>query len=150
MLATTDNLALVKDILDRMLPSGDLQPLREGLADDVVFTVATPDGRAVASQGNGKDAILDYFESLGDMLGFWHARCSSSGARVIALIEERFTLEPGDMEVRSEFALLFDLRDGMITRLELVEESSTSTVAMPGLRAGAGVKYSARASARVR
>jgi hypothetical protein len=42
MLVATDNLALVKGILDRVLASGDIQPLLDGLADDVMFTVPRP------------------------------------------------------------------------------------------------------------
>jgi hypothetical protein len=44
MLVATDNLTLVKGILDRMLASGDIQPLLDGFADDVTFRVATPHG----------------------------------------------------------------------------------------------------------
>ena len=33
--------------------------------------------------------------------------------------EERFTLQPSGLEAHGEFALLFDLRDGLITRLSL-------------------------------
>ena len=44
MQTAVDNMALVKGILDRMLPSGDIRPLLDGLADDVVFAVAAPSG----------------------------------------------------------------------------------------------------------
>ena len=37
MLVTTDNLTLVKGILDRMLASGDIQSLLDGLADGVIL-----------------------------------------------------------------------------------------------------------------
>jgi ketosteroid isomerase-like protein len=122
MPAAVDNLALVKGILDHMLSSGDLRPLLDGLADDVVFTVATPDDGPDTYQGAGKAAVLDYFVNLGDLIAFWRVTYSSSGARVLVRGEESFTLQPGGLEAHSEFALLFDLRDGLITRLLVVED----------------------------
>jgi ketosteroid isomerase-like protein len=122
MPAAADNLALVKGILDRMLPSGDLRPLLDGLADDVVLTVAMPDDGPDACQGAGKAAVLDYFVSLVDWFAFWRVTYSSSGARVLVRGDERFTLRPSGLEAHSEFALLFDLRDGLITRLLVVED----------------------------
>ena len=73
-------------------------------------------------QGTGKAAVLDYFVALGDLVTFWRVRYSWGGARVVVRVEESFTLEPGGLEARSELALLFELRDGLITRLLVVED----------------------------
>jgi ketosteroid isomerase-like protein len=122
MLAAVDNLALVKGILDRMLPSGDLRPLLDGLADDVAFTVATPDDGPGTYLAAGKAAVLDYFANLGDLVAFWRVTYSSSDARVLVRGEESFILQPSGLAAHSEFALLFDLRDGLITRLLVAED----------------------------
>jgi ketosteroid isomerase-like protein len=122
MPAAVDNLALVKGILDRMLPSGDLRPLLDGLADDVVFTVATPEDGPDTYQGAGKAAVRDYFVNLVYLFAFWRVTYSSSGARVLVRGEESFILQPSGLEVHGEFALLFDLREGLITRLLVVED----------------------------
>jgi ketosteroid isomerase-like protein len=122
MLVATDNLALVKGILDRLLASGDIQPLLDGLADDVMFTVAPPHGSPDPYQGTGKAAVLDYFVALGDLVTFWRVRYSWGGARVVVRVEESFTLEPGGLAAHSELALLIELRDGLITRLLVVED----------------------------
>jgi ketosteroid isomerase-like protein len=122
MPAAVDNLALVRGILDRMLPSGDLRPLLDGLADDVVLTVATPDDGPDTYHGAGKAAVLDYFGNLVDLFAFWRVTYSSRGARVLVRGEERFTLQPSGLEAHGEFALLFDLRDGLITRFLVVED----------------------------
>ena len=53
MLVATNNLALVNGILDRMLASGDIQPLLDSLADDVMFTVAPSPGTGQGCQGAG-------------------------------------------------------------------------------------------------
>jgi ketosteroid isomerase-like protein len=129
MSAAANNLALVKGILDRMLPSGDLRPLLDGLADDVVFTVATTDDGTGTYQGAGKAAVLDYFAHVGDLFAFWRVTYSSSGARVVVRGEESFTLQPSGLEAHGEFALLFDLREGLITRLLVVEDPQVLAVA---------------------
>jgi ketosteroid isomerase-like protein len=126
MLVATDNLALVKGILDRMLASGDIQPLLDGLADDVTFTVATPHGSPDPYPGTGKAAVLDYFVALGDLVTFWRVQYSWGGGRVVVRVEESFTIEPGGLAADSELALLFELRDGLITRLLVVEDPPMS------------------------
>jgi ketosteroid isomerase-like protein len=118
----TDNLALIKGIMDRVLESGDLRPLLDGLAEDVVLTVAAPDSGP--DEATSKAAVLDYFEPLGDLITFWRARYSWRGARVVVLAEESFTIQPAGLAVRSELELIFDLRDGLITRLSIVESPS--------------------------
>lgn len=125
----TDNLALIKGIVDRLLVSGDLRPLLDSLDEAVVFTVATPDGGSDAA--TGKAAVLDYFEPLGDLITFWRARYSWQGARVIVLAEESFTIQPAGLVVRSELALIFDLHDGLITRLSIVENPSRPAPGTP-------------------
>jgi hypothetical protein len=126
MLVATDNLALVKGILDRVLASGDIQPLLDGLADDVMFTVATPEGSPDPYQGTGKAAVLDYFVTLGDLVTFWRVQYSWGGARVLVRVEESFTIEPGGLAAHCEVALLFELRDGLISRLLVVEDPPVS------------------------
>lgn len=122
MRVMTDNLALIKGIVDRMLMSGDLRPLLDGLDEAFVLSVATPDGGP--DEATGKAAVVDYFEPLGDLITFWRARYSWRGARVVVLAEESFTIQPAGLAVRSEVALIFDLHDGLITRLSIVENPS--------------------------
>jgi ketosteroid isomerase-like protein len=123
MPAVIDNLALVQDILDRMLPSADLQPLLDHLADDVAFAVTTRGAGSDVHRGRGKAAVGDYFASLGDLVAFWRVKSSWSGGRVVVLAEERFTIQPCELTVHGEVALIFDLRDGLITRLIVVEDA---------------------------
>lgn len=122
MSAQTNNLVVVKRILDRWLPSGDIRPLLDGLADDVELTVTAHGGGGDPHQGTGKAAVLEYFASLGDLVTFWRVKHSWSGAWVVVLGEEHFTVDPGGLEAHSEFAMIFELRDGLITRLLIVED----------------------------
>jgi ketosteroid isomerase-like protein len=122
MPAVVDNLALVQDILERMLPSADLEPLLDHLADDVAFAVTAPDGGPALHRGRGKAAVREYFAALGDLIAFWQVKSSWSGGRVVVVAEERFTLQPCDLAVQSEVALVFEVRNERITRLLVVED----------------------------
>ncbi len=139
MQTAVDNMALVKGILDRMLPSGDIRPLLDGLADDVVFAVAAPSGGPDTHEGTGKAAVLDYFVTLGDLVTFWQVKYSWNDARVIVQVEESFTVQPGGLASHSECTLLFDVHDGLITRLLVVEESpDPAPPPLDRIAAGAG------------
>jgi ketosteroid isomerase-like protein len=140
-----DNMTVVKDILDRMLPSGDLRPLLDGLADDAVFAVAAPGGGPVMPESTGKAAARDYFATLGDLVTFWRVKVSGNDARVMVQVEESFTVQPGGLPAHSEYALLFDLRDGLITRLLVVEGSPALGVPLsPSVYAASRPGWTAR------
>jgi ketosteroid isomerase-like protein len=130
MLSTIDNLALVKEMLDRVLTTGEVRPLLEGLADDVAFTVTAPDAKP--RDATGKAAVREYFQTVGDLVTFWRVKYSRNGERVAVLAEESFTIEPGGLEAESHVALLFELRNGLIVRLLVVES--------PAVSAGAGTE----------
>jgi len=53
---------------------------------------------------------------------------SRNGERVAVLAEESFTVEPGGLEAESRVALLFELRNGMIVRLLVVESAETRVI----------------------
>ena len=115
MLATRDNLSLIRGVLDRMLESGDVGHLMSRLAEDVEFS-------APSEAGWGKAAVADYFIAIGPVASFWRVRYAWSGPRVAAMVEERFTVVPGAIGADSRFTLLFDVHGGLITRLRVVEE----------------------------
>jgi hypothetical protein len=115
VLATRDNLSLIRGILDRMLQSGDVGHLVNRLAEDVEFSAPT-------EAGHGRAAVADYFEAIGPLAGFWRVRYAWSGPRVAAMVEESFTVVPGTINADSRFTLLFDVHGGLITRLRVVEE----------------------------
>jgi hypothetical protein len=115
VLATRDNLSLIRGILDRMLESGDVGHLVNRLAEDVEFS-APPEA------GHGRAAVADYFEAIRPLAGFWRVRYAWSGPRVAAMVEESFTVVPGAINADSRFTLLFDVHGGLITRLRVLEE----------------------------
>jgi ketosteroid isomerase-like protein len=119
-----DELTAVKRAVD-CLVSGALAPLIELLASDVEFEVAGGGDAPGCRKDSGQQAVADYFEDLGDLPAFWRMdEFSAIDGRVIAWGDESFTLQGCELEGRSEFALVFDLRDGRVTRLVVVEDPS--------------------------
>ena len=122
-----DNMTTLRGAVDRVL-GGDLDPLLDLLREDVVFQVF---GGCEPSDGNeslfcledsGKEAVADYFRAFGGIAAFWQMDYSARGDQLIAWGSESFTLEPCGLEGGTEFALVFDLSDGQITRLLVAED----------------------------
>jgi ketosteroid isomerase-like protein len=132
-----DEMTAVRRAVDRVLV-GELGPLLDLLAEDVEFDVAgeedEPDGR----KEYGKQAVADYFIALGGLVAFWQMDCTASGTQVIAWGKESFTVEHCGLEGRCDFALVFNLAGGTITRLHMIEDlrafmrSGGSLVEAPG------------------
>jgi ketosteroid isomerase-like protein len=119
-----DELTAVKGAVDRLV-SGALAPLIELLAKDVQFEVASGGDAPECRKHSGQQAVADYFDGLGDLPAFWRMdEYSANDGRVIAWGDESFTLEGCGLEGATEFALVFDLRDGRVTRLLVVEDLS--------------------------
>jgi ketosteroid isomerase-like protein len=121
-----NNAALMQRILDRAFATLDFEILAAHLADDVLFEV-TPPGEEPVVEARGKDAVLDYFTSLGDIVSFWRVRCYGDGERVVVLGAERFTIPRYGVTLGGEFALLLHVCDGLITRFFIIEELSPSS-----------------------
>jgi ketosteroid isomerase-like protein len=121
-----NNAALMQRILDRAFSTLDFEILAAHLADDVLFEV-TPPGEEPVVEARGKDAVLDYFTSLGDIVSFWRVRCYGDGERVVVLGAERFTIPRYGVTLGGEFALLLHVCDGLITRFFIIEELSPSS-----------------------
>jgi len=142
-----DELTEVTGAVD-CLVSGAIAPLIELLANDVEFEVASGGDGPGCWKGLGRQAVADYFDALGDLTGFWRMdEYSVNGGRVIAWGDESFTVDGCGLEGGSEFALVFDLRQGRVTRLVVVEDLGF----LPGWdSAGASVPAVASVPAGVR
>ena len=119
-----DELTAVTGAVD-CLVSGALAPLIELLANDVEFEVASGGDAPGCRKYSGRQAVADYFDALGDLPAFWRMdEFSAMDGRVIAWGEESFTVEGCGVEGGTEFALVFDLRHGRVSRLLVVEDLS--------------------------
>jgi ketosteroid isomerase-like protein len=116
------NVAFIQRILDDAFATLDFRVLAAHLAEDVVFEV-TPPGEADVIEGRGRNAVVDYFTSLGDIVSFWRVRCYGDGERVVGVGAERFTI-PRGVTLGGEFALLLHVCGDRITRFFIIEDLS--------------------------
>jgi len=105
------------------------------LADDVEFNVMLVASAPSSGERRGKQAVIDYFTNAEDKPASNPRRSTdliSSDERVIVVGDHSFRLEQTGMPVRNEYAFVFDVRDGLITRLLIHQDLSGSM----GTRAG--------------
>jgi ketosteroid isomerase-like protein len=123
---SVDNIALAKQLIDP--PDGNLQPLLDRFAEDVVFKVTVPDGTPISGEIRGRQAVIDHFTHLGDLLEFRQEaplEFFGSGDRVVVLGTESFEVKKSGVTVSgSEYASVLDFRDGLITRLLVIQDLS--------------------------
>jgi ethanolamine utilization protein EutQ len=111
-----DNVALLRSIygpLERG-ESHDFQAFFDHIADDVVFVL--PVGELT-----GKEAVVEHFANGAELLEFnpfeRPLEYIASGDRVVQLGEETFTVKATGVSHRDEWARVFDIHDGLITRI---------------------------------
>ena len=114
------NSAFIQHVLDDAFATLDFSALAAHLAEDVVFEV-TPPGEAETVEAQGRQAVVDYFTSLGDIVSFWKVRCYGDAERVVAVGAERFTI-PRGVTLGGEFALLLRVCGGRIIRFLIIED----------------------------
>jgi ethanolamine utilization protein EutQ len=120
---SADNVALLEGIWGPMErgESSDLQPFFDHLDDDVVFTTS-------AGELRGKRAVIHYFTHSGELLEFRPyerpQEYFGNGDRVVILGEETLRVRASGATTRVPWAWVYDLRDGLITRIEAIEDLS--------------------------
>jgi hypothetical protein len=107
--------------VDRIL-LGDLEPMLDLLAEDVEFCVAVGGDEPICLDDSGKQPVVDYFTALGGLVTFWQMDYTARGDQLIAWGKESFTIENCGIEGGCEFALVFDVSEGVITRFLVVED----------------------------
>jgi ketosteroid isomerase-like protein len=118
------NATFIQRLFDDAFATLDFRNLAAHLAEDVVFEV-TPPGEADVVEARGRDAVVDYFTALGDIVSFWKVRCYGEGERVVAVGAERFTI-PRGVTLGGEFAMLLHVCGDRITRFFIIEDLSRS------------------------
>jgi len=116
-----DDMTAVRRAVDRLL-AGALGPLLDLLAEDVELELATGGDVPACSKEAGKQPVVDYFSALGGLVAFWQVDYTATGGQVIAWGRESFTVEHCGLEGACEFALVFALSQGKITRLLVIED----------------------------
>ena len=135
-----ENTTAVRRAVDQLL-GGNSGPLLELLAEDVELEVAESEDLAGNRSDSGRAAVADYFTGLGGLPAFWQMDYTAAGDQVIAWGTERFTLEGCGLEGACEFALVFEIDEGAITRLLVVEDLRAfvrATASRPSVRLPVG------------
>jgi ketosteroid isomerase-like protein len=122
-----NSVALVTRVVDRILAQ-DPEAALDLIADDVAFVVTNPEGDPGRIEARGKEAVADYFRSLGAIVTFWRTTVVANGDRVLVLGDESFVVN-GRVQIGSDFEFLVDVRDGLISRFEVVENAAAVWVA---------------------
>jgi ketosteroid isomerase-like protein len=125
----TTDLDAVKHAMDRLLAE-DPAPLCALVAADAEFGVITPEAE-FGGLARGRRHVADYFEALGGIVTFWRVRCLAAGDQVLAVGRESFTTT-GGLEGGSEFVLVFEMSDRLITRLLVVEDAGDALHTLGG------------------
>ncbi len=116
-----DEITVVRRAVDGLV-GGDIEPLLNLLPDNVAFEVVAGGDEPNGGTDWGQQAVADYFTALGGFAAFWQVDYTVRGDQVIAWGKESFTMEDIGLEGGCEFALVFDLSRGMITRLQVIED----------------------------
>ena len=116
-----DDMTAVRRAVDRLL-GGDLGPMLDLLAEDVEFEVEEGGDAPERRRAWGKQAVVDHFAALGELVAFWQIDYGTVDGQVIAWGKESFTVEGCGLEGGCEFALVFDLARGRIQRFLVIED----------------------------
>jgi hypothetical protein len=116
-----DDITAVRRAVDRLL-GGDLGPMLDLLAEGVEFEVAGGGESPQSTKDWGKQAVADHFTALGELVAFWQIDYGAVDGQVIAWGTESFTAEGCGLEGACEFALVFDLARGRVTRFQVIED----------------------------
>ncbi|HEY9504683.1 MAG TPA: nuclear transport factor 2 family protein [Gemmatimonadales bacterium] len=116
-----DDMTAVRRAVDRLL-GGDLGPMLGLLEEDVRFEVAGGGDSPEYRRHSGRQAVVDYFTGLGELVAFWQIDYGAVDGQVVAWGRERFRAEPCGLEGGCEFALVFELARGRIGRFLVIED----------------------------
>jgi ethanolamine utilization protein EutQ len=101
--------------------STDYQPFFDHLDGEVVLTTAV-------GELCGKQAVIHYFTHAGELLEFRPferpPEYFGNGDRVVIVGEETFRVRASGVTARSPWAWVHTLRDGLITRIEAIQDLS--------------------------
>jgi ketosteroid isomerase-like protein len=121
-MGTQENIEFVRSFLE----TEDWPRLIDRLADDVVFKVTIPEGTPVSGEFRGKDAVVEHFGNLANLLEFRQEKpleYFGSGERVVVLGQETVEIKKNGATVpHSEFADVFDFRDGLVARFTIIQD----------------------------
>lgn len=101
------------------LERGDIQGVLDRLSEDVEWRIATPSELPCAGTHHGRDEVARFFEDFGQAAEFElfePQEYLAKGNKVVVLGRERQRIKDSGQVVETDWAMVFALRDGCITR----------------------------------
>lgn len=134
----TNNVTLLRDIYGQLErgESHDFGPFFDALADDVLLETSV-------TELHGKQALINYFAVASELMDFQPferpLEYFAAGSRVVQLGAETFRVKATGATHSAEWAWVFDLHEGKITRILAIQDLSgvAELVAEAGTRAQA-------------
>ncbi len=137
-----ENESLIKTIYDRLLKSGDPSLLFNSLSDDVSLRLTIAADTPLGDTFKGKEGIGTYFQRLGECLemgGIDVLEIVPHKNLVIVLGRENGRVLASGKAFDNDFATIFTFRDGKISHILIIEDTTllTEALRMSSARAGA-------------
>ena len=121
------NVERTRLIFEEMARSGSNQPLLDAMHEEAIYKLSLPKGTPLSGEFRGRQAILEYFERLEQVLEVQEVKTwdfVGNGEQVIVLGDEQFVVKKTGRSCYSEFAFVLDFSGGKIVRALVIEDLS--------------------------
>lgn len=121
------DLAIFQSTIERIVRAGDFDALAGYLADDVEFKLTITVGSPANGEVRGKQAVIDYLTNATDADRDKEDRSPEtfgSRERFVIAGDDELAITKSGVRARSEYAFVFDISDGLITRLRIHHDLS--------------------------
>jgi ketosteroid isomerase-like protein len=125
MMSTEDNKRVVQTIFEAF-GRGDIPGVLSQVAEDVVWNAPGPSAVPYLGARHGHEGVTEFFVQLGtnvDFESFEPGDFIAEGDRVVALGRERGRVKATGKMFDNEWALVFTIHDGKVTRFHLYENT---------------------------
>ena len=121
------NVGLIKATFDDLMRNGSVETLFASVTDDVVLKNGSPELLPFGGEYLGRDGLGEYFRRVDTVLEISDLRVTDyfeSRHKVVVLGDETLRIKASGEEFRSEWCTVFELREGRICRILVIEDHS--------------------------
>ena len=125
-MSTEENKRVVQTVFEKF-GSGDVPGLLEMITDDAEWAAPGPESVSYFGERRGREGALEFFRNLGSAVefeSFEPGDLIAEGDRVVALGRERGRVRRTGKVFDNRWALVFTIRDRMITGFRIYENTA--------------------------
>jgi ketosteroid isomerase-like protein len=114
---------------------GDIPAILARLADDVEWHEPPSGPPPFGGLHRGREAVARFFQRLGELAEpeeFQPQQFLAHGERVVSLGRYRFRLRETGRAWETDWAMLWDFRDGQVVRFQILKDSAAEVAALQG------------------